>query len=263
MKKSCRQTSQAFSLIELLVVIAIIALLAAIIFPVFNSAREKGRQATVISNLKAISKGIADYRLANRSAAPPVLFGYAVPAALTAANPTASGPPFAPMGSAYGIAKAAGLSNKYFPGLYPRYINDVSVFTDPNNTAAPDAVTQKTVNLIGTDGSLTPQSATFYTADAYDLNPKITGASATDDTNLIVRYQPAWVPLTGPGALSPGDYARQPIFPSPPGDTYITSSTYHVKNQNKVIVLFQSGNVKVLDASVFDDNGGNFWKLHR
>jgi prepilin-type N-terminal cleavage/methylation domain-containing protein/prepilin-type processing-associated H-X9-DG protein len=42
----------AFTLIELLVVIAIIAILAAILFPVFARAREKGRQTTCLSNLK-------------------------------------------------------------------------------------------------------------------------------------------------------------------------------------------------------------------
>ncbi|MDX1935007.1 MAG: DUF1559 domain-containing protein [Capsulimonadales bacterium] len=45
----------AFTLIELLVVIAIIAILAAILFPVFAQAREKARQATCQSNLKQIS----------------------------------------------------------------------------------------------------------------------------------------------------------------------------------------------------------------
>lgn len=45
----------AFTLIELLVVIAIIAILAAILFPVFAQAREKARQASCISNTKQYS----------------------------------------------------------------------------------------------------------------------------------------------------------------------------------------------------------------
>lgn len=43
---------RAFTLIELLVVIAIIAILAAILFPVFAQARDKARQASCLSNLK-------------------------------------------------------------------------------------------------------------------------------------------------------------------------------------------------------------------
>lgn len=48
------QNRKAFTLIELLVVIAIIAILAAILFPVFAQARAKARQASCISNLKQI-----------------------------------------------------------------------------------------------------------------------------------------------------------------------------------------------------------------
>ena len=45
---------RGFTLIELLVVIAIIAILAAILFPVFAKAREKARQASCLSNVKQL-----------------------------------------------------------------------------------------------------------------------------------------------------------------------------------------------------------------
>jgi prepilin-type N-terminal cleavage/methylation domain-containing protein/prepilin-type processing-associated H-X9-DG protein len=53
--------SQGFTLIELLVVIAIIAILAAILFPVFAQAREKARQAACLSNEKQIGLALKMY----------------------------------------------------------------------------------------------------------------------------------------------------------------------------------------------------------
>ncbi len=55
------RNTRGFTLIELLVVIAIIAILAAILFPVFARAREKARQASCQSNLKQVTLGMQMY----------------------------------------------------------------------------------------------------------------------------------------------------------------------------------------------------------
>jgi prepilin-type N-terminal cleavage/methylation domain-containing protein/prepilin-type processing-associated H-X9-DG protein len=56
-----RRATAGFTLIELLVVIAIIAILAAILFPVFAQAREKARQTACLSNMKQISLAMTMY----------------------------------------------------------------------------------------------------------------------------------------------------------------------------------------------------------
>jgi len=58
---SSTRKCHAFTLIELLVVIAIIAILAAILFPVFAQARDKARQSSDLSNIKQITLGALMY----------------------------------------------------------------------------------------------------------------------------------------------------------------------------------------------------------
>ena len=65
-----QKKTRGFTLIELLVVIAIIAILAAILFPVFASAREQSKKAKCLSNLKQIGMQVHMYTDDNRGLMP-------------------------------------------------------------------------------------------------------------------------------------------------------------------------------------------------
>ncbi len=70
-----KPSSHAFTLIELLVVIAIIAILAAILFPVFAQAREKARETVCISNARQIGLQVRMY-VADYDEVMPIFYAY-------------------------------------------------------------------------------------------------------------------------------------------------------------------------------------------
>jgi len=81
-----------FTLIELLVVIAIIAILAAILFPVFAQARERARAASCLSNTKQLGLAFMQYLQDNEDRFPEYILGYTNPPGGSANNiPTVPG----------------------------------------------------------------------------------------------------------------------------------------------------------------------------
>ena len=278
--------TQAFTLIELLVVIAIIAILTAILLPVFNSVREGSRQSVSISNMKDIQQKMEQFKLDNHKY-PDVLFGYAYPGSKFTTGLT--------MAQDYDNANPGShLTAVYFPGLYPAYIKDPNVFTDPNNQTDPNSPSQITSALTdayviapcsaqndntlrgdsgsmcgtaaATSGQAVPTQRFFYKLDAYDSSPVVTGGNAISSNAYLIRYQTAREPLQSPVPNATSDpYYHQLRWQNPPADTLVTLTPYHVKNADKVMVIFESGAVKKLKAEDYlnpnADTAASFWTI--
>ena len=292
-RRASAQPSRAFTLIELLVVIAIIAILTAILLPVFASVRENSRQGVAMSNMKDIQQKMEQFKLDNHRY-PDVLFGYA----------DGNGD----MKGALGRAEAAGQAATYFPGLYPAYIKDPEVFTDPNNTVNTSDTAKFTGQLPVTliypcndandealSGSTTSactavkppvygagatvlSSRNFYLADAYDSGPTVMGTNQLNNPlAYLVRYQIAREGTACNGGKPVGcdstidltnatvaeNYKHQLRWQNPPADSVITLTSYHVKNADKVLVMFESGAVKKMTGADFaaKEGSANFWQV--
>jgi len=119
------QARNAFTLIELLVVIAIIAILAAILFPVFARARENARKSSCQSNLKQIGLGAAQYSQDYDESLYPHRFN-----AAAGANPLLQ----ANGGPASTTQITGDAQNKIFwPTLLQPYIKSYQLFVCPSN----------------------------------------------------------------------------------------------------------------------------------
>ena len=154
MRQASAQTPQAspmrakrpgFTLIELLVVIAIIAILAAILFPVFARARENARRTSCLNNVKQIGLAFMQYTQDNDEMYPMIGFN---------------------TGDNIRYPNGVTSSNNWILRVYP-YINSAQIFNCPSNTIAP-----------WTGGTApSPVSNTSYGANAQMLNVAISMAA--------------------------------------------------------------------------------------
>ena len=287
-----------FTLVELLTVIAIIAILAAIIFPVFGSVQESARRSSTMSNLQKISQAVAAYELDNREY-PEYLFG---PAISKADGTPFGGAPYYSMQDVAAIvnrgAPSGGLPTSsiaqrvrriYSKSLYPVYIRDINAFSCPNNTErTPNSetgvgVAARYVTYDPTAGAMsrvipgTPVELPFYRYDAFDASPMVISRDGRLHASAMsARYSRAWYPITTTGAPAAGTdpqgatedirqvrYRRQLLWRQPPSETVIASTTHHAP-RGKMIVLWLNGTAKVVDLRKLDklvDPAGDF-KVH-
>ena len=148
------RVGKGFTLIELLVVIAIIAILAAILFPVFAQAREKARSASCLSNIKQYTLALTMYTQDYDEVVPALFYG--------------------PTGSLV----------SYDPALPPRYFSTWTDFLQPYIKSkqvlrCPSGTTNET----STTTTLPPGS--IYITDYAYLGANFSGGKGTQDCPFV------------------------------------------------------------------------------
>lgn len=275
---------RAFTLIELLVVIAIIALLSAIIFPVFARARDNAARAGDISAMNDLRSALQLYRVDN-GGYPPALLGFV--------NRYASGPNA-------GNVIPADLTSGF---LFPKRIQSVNTFRpSANRVSAADITTAvwptQDARPVGTtpildlnaDGVINaaddpagarqaygtstqvlqqPRAASgpsnpaseFYRISGYDVAEVRVNSSAR---RFELRYTLFWTNFAigqgaGFGAGSSFDDPRQLGYSDPPENTVVTWNSFYrdyeasgpnliPQRGNKEIVLFLGGAARPFDS---------------
>ncbi len=246
MQRKYSERHMGYTMIELLTVIAIIAILAAIMFPVAATVRERSRRAACMSNLHQIEVALKMYKLDQR-VYPEVLLGYAE---------DANGNLIGPNTPDTNGRKLADIQAGY---LYKAYVKDYTLFKCPNNDETDQTVLQQPVVGLRPDPNdpnrrIPTQLARFYRYDSYDVGQECNGAY-TERYSLFRPFN--GTADSGGYAMGAADDVCQLQYNNPPESTIVTWCTKHrtcadgqVTRGSKDLVLLLSGTVKVVESSV-------------
>ena len=148
--------TRGFTLIELLVVIAIIAILAAMLLPALQSARERGRRGSCISNLKQIGTALMQYAQDNREKMPAGKVRVSLTSTTTVTGVDA--------GIETELQAATGMTALYAN----EYLTDYGVYTCPSSTVSAGEGTESlTYGGGGADANLAFAYTAGYIAGNY------------------------------------------------------------------------------------------------
>lgn len=255
----------AFTLIELLVVIAIIAILAAILFPVFARARANARRTSGLSNLKQIGLGFTQYLQDYDARFPPHV------TERQGGNPTDPN-----------IAAIYSIKMKLQP-----YTKSMQIFKDPS---APDWPTSG-VNEVGKTGNFWPTDYGFHLNEAkfasagnafyvgatpagadFGFNDDTTESSINSSASFIIAAdaaRPGAADNPSRGGLYPFDGGAivasdpsQGIFPFTGGVTYAaTQAGPSIRHLGGTNFLFADGHAKWLKLErTWPSYNSNMWR---
>jgi prepilin-type N-terminal cleavage/methylation domain-containing protein len=154
-----RNFRRGFTLIELLVVIAIIAILAAILFPVFARAREQARKTACVSNVKQVATAMMMYVSDNDSKYPPRM----------------------PTPTVAGVIPCKPCRTVDWRVYSMPYVKNTQLFICPSDTGIPSVITTEPANQVvprpsrlADFGFYTMGSDTFFGGSSYCLNTVMT-----------------------------------------------------------------------------------------
>ncbi len=262
-----------FSLIELLVVIAIIGILAALLFPVFNRAREGVRQTTCMTQMHDLYVALHIYEL-DQKQYPAALLGF------VQANGSVNGLQFY---SGNGTGQPVTIANLNYKPLFQgqKPLNNVQEFAcpdaphiDPGDVSKITSPVYPTIpgspysgqqvqftSLIqhntGNDSNANfplGRDAYFYNFDSYDTGPALQSDGTATLARAELHYSLDWT-----GGSGSSDNSNQLKYPQTlsPDRTVVTWCNYHVavNHADNVLVLFLSGSTKPVNAKSFYQKG--------
>lgn len=256
---------RGFTMIEVLTVIAIIAILTAILLPVFNRARQVAKRDSDITKMGTIGAALKLYHNDNG--------GY---------------PPLLLQAAEYNGAMRRAVYDLRRAYLYRARISDISTFAsdlssekkdvtvaacwpnrDPNvNAGMPteyqfggpnQLVTyqQLRIDSLSLNGQQPTQPAELYAYDNYDLEPSLNPDCTTPSGQLTkyeLRYILFWT-VAGQLGGSPTDNQRQLGYPDPREDTIVTWNTFFQSTsgspsiptrEKQTMVLYLGGGVRLV-----------------
>ncbi|MEO7453193.1 MAG: prepilin-type N-terminal cleavage/methylation domain-containing protein [Fimbriimonadales bacterium] len=277
---------RGFTLIELLVVIAIIAILAAIIFPVFNSAKRSAKMRADSSNLASLHQALKLYR-EDQGGYPPLLLQVAeyngnvlrrVDELRRAYLYRGRVKDIDTFKSVESLEEADGVVQAFWPNIDPRSNgvpcdarqilgNEIgncggaavlgSGSFQTNAVNGPDVVryAQLGIDPFLLNGDVPTDPAQMYAWDSYDV-ARVRDPANPNTFIYELRYALFWT-LNGQQGGSPNDSTRQLGYHSPREDTIVTWDAYFARFERgsaspirgrDTIVLFLSGTARNEDS---------------